>query len=158
MARLDLSRATTRIDMTDTTLTTFATAELTTPRSWSFNNGRSDDLQLDGKGMSFNAAGRAATGTVTKISIDLGDNDADNPDIVITGIKAKASLLDNGTKVFWRSTLEGNDTIIGPSVDPSVGAHILLGDVSEARPGSMRGSNDTFHLGKARVDDDERRL
>ena len=132
MATLNLSRATTRIDMTDTNLVKFGTAEFATADSWSFNNGRSDDLQVDGKGMTFDSTGHALTGTVTRIGIDLGDNDFDNPDILITGTTAAAKSLDDGTARFWSSVLAGDDVIAGPSTGSTI-IHNIFGDGLAAR-------------------------
>jgi hypothetical protein len=107
MATLDLSRATGRIDMLDPDLVKFHQVETKTATSWSFNTGKSDDLQLDGSGMTFDSKGKATGGTVTRIGIDMGDNDFDAPDIFITGIKAKATSLDDGAAGFWRTLLSG---------------------------------------------------
>lgn len=144
MATLDLSRATARVHMLDANMVKFGTSELATSTSWSFNTGRSTDLQFDGSGMTFDSVGRALTGTVTRIGIDLGDNDFDNPDILITGISAKATTLDDGHTSFWQNILAGNDTIIGPS--GGSGEHVLFGDASTAVDKAV-GGNDRFELG-----------
>lgn len=147
MATLDLSRAATRIDMTDYQIVQFGTAEQTEDDSWSFDTGRSDDLQLDGTGMTFDSTGRALKGTVNSIGIDLGDNDFDNPDVLITGLKVAASTLDDGHVAFWRSVLGGNDTIIGPR---SGTGHQLFGDGYLGWNKGI-GGNDWIELGPIRT-------
>jgi serralysin len=139
----------TRVDMSDLQLVKYGAAEMTTATSWSFTNTQPTDLQFDGTGMTFNAQGRALTGTVHRIGIDIGDDDFDNPDISITGIKAAAATLDDGGGSFWRF-LEGNDTIIGPDFIGLL-PHQIFGDGVSARAGSSRGGNDTFLLGSGIV-------
>jgi hypothetical protein len=79
MATLDLSRATQHVDMTDSDLVSFGTAEAATPTVWSWLTPAGHDLQLEGSGLTFNAQSRALSGTVQSIAIDLGNNDFDAP-------------------------------------------------------------------------------
>ena len=144
MATLDLSRATLRINMLDPTFVTFGTTEIATSDLWSFNNTRSDDLQVEGQSMTFDKTGHAIKGKVHTIGIDLGDNDVDNPDILISGLNVKAKALDDGQVPFWKTVLEGNDTIIGTS-NGSIGS-ILFGDGPSARH-KATGGNDRIETG-----------
>lgn len=102
MATLDLSNARQFVDMTDPNPVNFGAAENTTANVWSYLTPTGHDLQLEGSGMTFNAQGRALTGTVNSIGIDLGNDDFDNPDIAITGISAAAATLDDGLDSFCR--------------------------------------------------------
>jgi len=144
MATLDLSRATKAINLLDPNIVSFGTAELTTSDTWSFKTPTGDDLQLEGKGMTFDKAGHAKKGTVHTIGIDLLNNDFDNPDILITGLNAKAAKLDDGRTAFWQNVLEGNDTIIGTS-NGSRGS-LIFGDGPSARHKAI-GGNDLIKLG-----------
>lgn len=148
MATLDLSNAKASIDMTDPNLVGFGSVDNATPDVWSFLTPTGHDLQLEGLGLTFNAQGRALTGTVQSIGIDLGNDDFDNPDVVITGINAQASSLDDGVQSFWRF-LEGDDTIIGPNSD--FAENVIFGDGLAARAGASTGGNDAFELGIAYV-------
>jgi hypothetical protein len=145
MATLDLSGATQRVDMTDPNLVAFGTVENATPTIWSFLTPAGHDLQLEGSGLTFNAQGRALTGTVQSIAIDLGNNDFDNPDVLITGINVAATTLDDGQASFWRF-LEGNDTIIGPS-SATARDNQIVGDGPAARSGAGAGGNDVIDAG-----------
>ncbi|EHK59128.1 calcium-binding protein [Allomesorhizobium alhagi] len=149
MATLDLSNATQRIDMTDPNLVGFGVFEATESTVWSYLTPTGHDLHLEGQGMTFNAQGRALTGTVKSIGIDLGNDDSDSPDIAITGINAAAATLDDGPDAFWRF-LEGNDTIIGPN-GPSLTGTTIFGDGLAARAGAATGGNDVFELGASYV-------
>jgi Ca2+-binding RTX toxin-like protein len=151
MAVLDLSKATQRVDMTDPNLVTFGTPGANTSTAWNWMTSAGHNLRLEGQGMTFNANGRALSGTVSQIAIDLGNNNAVIPDILITGITANAATLDDGSASFW-CFLEGNDTIIGPGANTNgTGAHHqIFGDGPIAPTGGGTGGNDKIDFSTGR--------
>jgi Ca2+-binding RTX toxin-like protein len=118
-----------------------------TQNGWSYLTTGGHDVLVEGQGMTFNAAGRPTGGTATSISIDVGNDDPANPELVITGISAAAAGLDDGAASFWRF-LEGDDVILGPELaqGASGGTFTLFGDGIAARNGAT-GGRDVFHLG-----------
>ena len=156
MATLDFSKATASFDMTDANLVSFGAVEEATPTEWTFlNSSATSELAFLGQGMTFNAQGRALSGTVSSISIDIGLNGPGNRvvpvrDLVITGVNVAAATLDDGASSFWRF-LEGNDVIVLPSA-PGFGPGIsftIFGDGPERYAGLVSGGNDTFHVNGA---------
>src|SRR5829696_833533 len=107
------------IDMNAAELARFNTLD-TTPSStnWSWITPDGTDIDLDGTGLTFDAAGHATGGTVNTVKIDVGNDDFANPNIEITGLNISATGLDFAPSVFWRAVLGGNDIISGPTVAP----------------------------------------
>src|SRR5262249_37563898 len=133
----DLTKATAAVDMTSAGLVGFAAPDLTFPNMWSFLTPAGNFVQATGAGMTFDASGRAQSGAVNTISIDIGTNSFADPDISITDVSVDAPILDDGTANFWR-ILEGNDVIIGSSAlkVPSSAESVLFGDSHAALAGS----------------------
>jgi Ca2+-binding RTX toxin-like protein len=164
---------TTGLDMTNPSHVGFDAVEDSGPTLWSFLTPLSDDLELIGQGMTFDAQGHALSGTVSFIGIDAGNNNAVNPDLVVTNINVAATTLDDGYEAFWRF-LEGNDffmcsapgtatpvafSIFGDAVKPyngfAFGGHDMIyvnaaaayvaGDVSSMGAGQFTGGADKIH-------------
>ncbi|WP_210529346.1 calcium-binding protein [Rubellimicrobium arenae] len=150
MATLDFSQSKHWFSMTDPQFVGFRTALTIQPDLWQFITPGGHTVTLHGSGLTYDASGRAKTGTVTSISFDLGNNGS--PDVTITGISAPAALLDNGPTDFWRF-LEGNDVLLGPAVaQGALDATIyMVGDGGAARPGRQAGGSDVIHTGDGRV-------
>jgi Ca2+-binding RTX toxin-like protein len=152
MATLDLSKAKFSFYMTDPDLVSFGANDgVGTPTGWSYLTTGGDDILVKGEGMTFNAAGRPTGGTATSIEIDVGGDDPNNPELVITGINVAAATLDDGPAGFWRF-LEGDDVILGPELakGASGGTFIVFGDGIAARTGAT-GGRDVIHLGDGYV-------
>jgi Ca2+-binding RTX toxin-like protein len=153
MATLDLSKAQASVDMTDPGLVAYGMADGgPTATAWSWLTPDNHDLDLTGAGMTFDGNGRATGGLVTEISIDVGNDNAAVPDIVIKGAAISAPLLDDGADSFW-SLLSGNDVILGPTnaFAPPGTNFVLFGDGITARSGASKGGDDVFDLGNAKV-------
>jgi Ca2+-binding RTX toxin-like protein len=152
MATLDLSKAKFSFYMTNPDLVSFGANDgAGTPTGWSYLTTGDHDVLVKGQGMTFNAAGRPTGGTATSIEIDVGNDDPNNPELVITGINVAAATLDDGPASFWRF-LEGDDVILGPELakGASGGTFIVFGDGIAARNGAT-GGRDVIHLGDGYV-------
>jgi serralysin len=153
MATLDLSKAQASVDMTDPDLVAHGMADGNpTPTSWSWLSPDNNDLDLTGAGLEFDGNGRATGGLVTEISIDVGNDNAAVPDILIKGAAMSAPLLDDGADGFWK-LLSGNDVILGATnaFAPAGTNFVLFGDGITARAGASKGGDDVFDLGNAKV-------
>lgn len=148
MATLDLSNAVGSLDMTDAYLVSMNASGDTTPTEWSFSTVGGDALRLEGRNMSFDPGGHALTGTVTAIAIDRNNDNAADPDIVITGVSLAAKRIHDGPASFWR-VLEGDDLIQGPSaaVAGSDAQFAIFGDAVTAITGKQSGGDDQILLG-----------
>jgi Ca2+-binding RTX toxin-like protein len=145
MASLDF-KANASIYMESMSLVGFGTVEEANATAWSFLTSTGTDLDFQGQDMTFDAQGRALSGTVSSIAIDVGNNNANNPDLVITGINVAATTLDDGPGSFWQF-LHDNDVITLPSAvgngGPSFG---LFGDGIGTAGGYVAGGDDAIHV------------
>jgi hypothetical protein len=151
MATLDLSTATRGVSMTDPNIVAFNRAYQADPSFWLFNTPEGHALRLTGNGLTYDAQGKALTGLVNSISIDLGNDNPSSPDITITGINASAPRLDEGLGEFWH-VLQGNDVIYGPQLSKGATSttFTLVGDGVAARSGGV-GGRDVIHIGDGSV-------
>jgi Ca2+-binding RTX toxin-like protein len=151
MATLDLTRATQGIDMQDNDLVAFDTVNSAFATQWSWITPDGHDIDLGGSGLTYDANGRALTGTVTSIAIDLGNDNFSDPDIFVTGINADAKLLDNNAANFW-SFLSGDDTFLGPLIENGgTGFSRLFGDALRAPASAAEGGDDLFRAGDTSI-------
>jgi Ca2+-binding RTX toxin-like protein len=153
MATIDLTQATRPIDMADPSLTGFGNAVERTATSWSWITPFGHDIDLGGAGLTYDAAGKALTGTVNLIAIDTGNDSPANPDILIRNLSASATRLDDGTEGFWKEVLAGDDTILGPLAanagDQS--RSVIFGDLLVTRSAGGRGGDDLIRAGDASI-------
>lgn len=148
MATLDLSTSRLAFSMTDRGDVGFNRAYQTDPTSWLFNTPDLHAVRLTGNGLTYDAEGRAQTGLVNRIEIDLGNDYPADPDVTITGISASAPRLDDGPGEFWH-VLQGNDVILAPdSAKGAARVHVALsGDGPSAPAGRGGGGHDVIHAG-----------
>ncbi|MCW5738390.1 MAG: calcium-binding protein [Enhydrobacter sp.] len=147
MASLDFSKATASFDMTDANLVRFDTVQEATATTWQFLTPTAHALELLGSSLTYDADGRALSGTITSVALDVrpptpaGLVDPVH-DLVITGIAVDATSVDDGPTSFWKM-LEGNDTFLVPT-STGLGAgpsFTLFGDRNDARAGGSGGND-----------------
>ena len=137
--------------MTDPNLVTYGTAGAALPFHFNYLTPAGSSVVLQGENMTYGAAGKPVSGTVTKIELDTGTYDANRPEVVITGVSVDPSVLLAGPDSFWQF-LEGNDVIIGASqatARPDA-EFKLFGDGISARAGAT-GGNDIIQPGDAQT-------
>jgi Ca2+-binding RTX toxin-like protein len=152
MAIFDLSNTKQALNKTDPGLVTFGSFVASSTTQWSWFTPGQHQINSFGSNLTFDNSGRATSGIITEIGIDLGGNDFNFPDVTITGISVAASTLDDSPESFWR-VLDGDDTITGP-LKANVGMvdmSTIFGDGRTARVGISTGGNDVFDAGDAFV-------
>jgi Ca2+-binding RTX toxin-like protein len=152
MATIDMTLATEGLQMNDDTLVEFGNAVERTPTSWSWITPSGNDVDLDGAGLTYDANGKALSGTINRIAIDAGNDSPSSPDILITGIAANASKLDDGTNALWNELLAGDDTFLGPLIENGgTGFSRLFGDGFQAPARAAEGGDDLFRAGDTSI-------
>jgi hypothetical protein len=151
MATLDLTTARQAFDMNNGDIVRFGSANLRFNSHWSWITPDGHDLELFGSGLTYDANGRALSGSITSIEFDLGNDGFPVPDVVIRGINTDAKLLDNSPAAFW-SILSGDDTFLGPLIENGgTGFSRLFGDALQAPAGAASGGDDLFRAGDTAI-------
>jgi Ca2+-binding RTX toxin-like protein len=156
MATVNFNGATTTVDMTDPNLVAFDRSDGAFSTGWSWLTPTGNDLQANGSGMQFDAAGRATAGTVKEIAIDIGNNNFSPPDISVTNVTLSAPGLDDSAQAFWDAALRGGDSIDATGLAAAkvgAGFSVLFGDDLASATGTSstvitdQGNGDTILTG-----------
>lgn len=160
MAFVSFADASRSVDMSDGDLVRFGTSEGGSSGLWSWTTPDGHAVDMGGNNLTFAADGRALTGQITLIQIDVDNDDGlGSPDVRITGLNAPAPVLDDNPVAFWDAVLNGTDIINaqGLSIEGvgASGASYIFGDDFAATltgsPATIgdSGGNDVITLGTA---------
>ncbi|MEL7488153.1 MAG: calcium-binding protein, partial [Pseudomonadota bacterium] len=117
MSSVDASAATQGFDMLDLASFNFNTQDNATSTRYSWLTSNGNDIEALGSGITF-SGGEPTAGVITSAEIDLGNNDFDNPDVVITDIPNADLTTIAGTSVdFLNGVFGANDSIVGSAFD-----------------------------------------
>jgi hypothetical protein len=115
---------------------------------WGYQTVTGNLVEVVGTGFTYDASGRAVSGTVNEIRLDLGAEGAASG-LRISGLSLPAQGLTSSANEFWSRALAGNDLIdlTGLAVERvGFGQSLVFGDDLRVTntSGTEAGGNDTF--------------
>lgn len=126
MATINGAAATEAFDLFDLTSADFTLPDLTgvnSPTQFSWISSGGNDIQATGTDFLLNVLGIPLLGTVTRLDIDLSNDDFDNPDVVITDVSLDLVDIVTSPLNLLSGILDGSTLIAGGAFNDN-----LIGD------------------------------